>query len=69
MEKAYYVNCSELKLKLKLKPTGRYKLRTYPVTNTKTLYIEHKGLIFKKWISEEDIIFIEDEIFTCGERQ
>ncbi|MBP9759701.1 hypothetical protein KBD45_08470 [Candidatus Dojkabacteria bacterium] len=38
-----------------LKLTGRWKLTFVPYFNEPTLYLEHQGKFFKKWISENDI--------------
>ena len=47
------------------KPTGRWKLEI--IDDDKDLYLEHKGLIFKEWVHEGDIVIREEEthINTC----
>jgi hypothetical protein len=40
-----------------LKPTGRWKLETTPYNSSYEMWIEHKGLIFKSWIPENQIVF------------
>lgn len=54
----------------KLNPTGRWKLKTIR-NGENLLYIEHKGWLFKRWIFENDIVFVpsldEDRgLITCG---
>ncbi len=39
-----------------LKLTGRWKLTFVPYFNEPTLYLEHQGRFFKKWISEINIV-------------
>ena len=51
-----------------LKPTGKWKIESGPYYENK-IFIQHQGLIFKRWISEDDIVFApapKKEIFTCG---
>ncbi len=50
-----------------LRTTGRWKIKTGPYY-CQHLFIEHKGLIFKKWVSESIIYFKHEEtetIFSC----
>jgi len=52
---------------VKLNPTGKWK----ECRNTEgemTMYIQHKGLFFTKWIHEDDIIFCvpeKEQVFAC----
>lgn len=39
-----------------LNPTGRWKLESGPRFDN-MLLIEHKGLIFKRWVCEDEIVF------------
>ena len=51
-----------------LNPTGRWKIKTCAYYKNK-LFVEHKGLFFKRWVSEDNIIFAPaevEEIFTCS---
>lgn len=51
----------------KLKPTGRWALKSGPYYENK-LFIEHKALFHKKWIPEDHIVFLPEEqttVFTC----
>jgi hypothetical protein len=50
-----------------LKPTGKWKLVNGPYEDN-MIYVQHKGLIFKRWIREDDIKFYPEqteEIFNC----
>lgn len=52
---------------IRLKPTGKYKFVSGP-TEELTMYVQHKGFIFKKWIHERDIKFLPErktEVFKC----
>jgi len=62
----------------KLRPTGRWRLERVLADNgtilDTTLFIEHKGLIFKEWVHEQDISLSTEhrpEIveFKCGTRK
>ena len=44
------------------KPTGRWK--TQIIDDEVTIYLEHQGLIFKKWYDENDVIMQEERIFV-----
>jgi len=51
-----------------LNPTGRWKLETGPYY-TNHLFIEHKGRVFKSWVSESAIEFRPAEktyVGHCG---
>lgn len=51
-----------------LNPTGRWKIESGPYYKNK-LFIEHKGFVFKSWISEAAITMKpkqEIAIFECG---
>ena len=50
-----------------LKPTGRWKIEI--VNNKRTLFIEHKGWLFKRWIYETNIVIRNEETYinNCGE--
>ncbi len=48
-----------------LRPTGRWKIET--VNNKCNLLVEHKGWLFKDWISESSISTVETYINNCGE--
>lgn len=53
----------------KLKPTGRYKEVKGANYNRTEMFIEHQGLLFKSWVSEDDIEFLQEDsvrIFTCS---
>tara|TARA_R110000851_G_C13102760_1_gene569294 strand:+ start:60576 stop:60800 length:225 start_codon:yes stop_codon:yes gene_type:complete len=39
-----------------LKPTGLWRIESCEHYRDR-LFVEHKGLFFKRWISEEDIVF------------
>lgn len=54
-----------------IRPTGRWKI-VNSATDFNTVYIEHQGLIFKRWIPENDIDFrlVEsEEIFECSQER
>lgn len=44
----------------RLKPTGRWQIERYD--NEAIMYVEHKGLIFRKWVHESDIRFVERHV-------
>lgn len=50
-----------------LNPTGKWKISSGPYYKGK-IFIEHKGWFFKRWISEDSIIFAPpktSEVFDC----
>ena len=50
-----------------LNPTGRFKFEV--INGVVSMYIEHKALLFKHWIREDDLFFVEigeSEIFECS---
>ncbi len=50
-----------------LKPTGRWKYENGPYCED-LIFVEHRGLIFKSWICENNIAFAPEkntEIFEC----
>lgn len=52
-----------------LNPTGKWKLEYVPYSSYSkvirpSLFIEHKGLIFKKWVIEYDIIEVSYKLST-----
>lgn len=53
---------------MRLNPTGKWAFQTGPNCSDKKngdLYIQHKGRIFKKWIHENSIKFLDcDETYT-----
>jgi len=53
---------------VKLNPTGKWKECTDRNGNT-TMYIQHKGWLFKQWVHEDNIFFSKgsekEQIFTC----
>jgi hypothetical protein len=52
---------------VELNPTGRWKLESGPYYKNK-MFIEHKGVVFRQWISEGCIKFLpkkETIIFAC----
>lgn len=52
----------------KINYTGKYKIQTTPYWTDK-IFIEHKGFFFKRWIPEENIVFMPEEsieIFECN---
>ena len=50
-----------------LNPTGKWKLESGPYFRDK-LFIQHKGWLFKRWVSENSIVFApakSEEEFQC----
>lgn len=66
---AYIEECTGYSVSFKpLNPTGRWKIVSGPYHENK-LFIEHKGLIFKSWIAEDNIVFKCERksiVFECG---
>lgn len=55
-----------------LRPTGRWKFVRGPYNVINTLYIEHKGRMFRQWVHEAEIEFRPAEkevIFNCTKEQ
>ena len=49
-------------------PTGKWKIESGPYYKDK-MFIQHKGLIFKRWLSEDIISFrpkVTSTVFSCG---
>ena len=44
-----------------LNPTGRWMIKT--IDDEQTLFVEHKGWIFKRWIGENAIVIRNEESF------
>lgn len=51
---------------MSLKPTGRWQIEKIFNENDELvdtiMYVEHKGLIFRKWVHENDIRFVEQYV-------
>ncbi len=50
-----------------LKPTGKWKIVSGPYY-VDHLFIQHQGLIFRRWVSETMIVSLpkrQEKIFTC----
>ena len=51
-----------------LKPTGRWTIESGPYFTMK-MFVEHKGLVFKHMISEDEIVFRPEStvaVFKCN---
>lgn len=51
-----------------LRPTGRWKLVS-GLTDNNTLFIEHQGFLFRRWVSEHLILFgpaPRETVFNCS---
>lgn len=49
-------------------PTGKWKIESGPYYKDK-MFVQHKGLIFKRWLSEDIISFrpkVTSTVFSCG---
>ena len=55
-----------------LHTTGKWKLKYEPFVNLRgkaiqTLYIQHRGLFFNRWIDEHDIVEIFENLESINE--
>ena len=58
MNKIYYIVKDHFPSGIKYTPlkfTGRWKISFMPYTEEPILFLEHQGMIFKKWVSEDDL--------------
>jgi len=63
-----YIETIEDYVSLKpLKATGRWKIESGPYY-TMRMFIEHQGWLFKRWVSEDRIVFKPEQksaVFNC----
>ena len=51
----------------RLRRTGKCKVVT--LAGVKTEYVQHKGIIFKRWVEIKDIVTRTEKVFSCKEKQ
>lgn len=54
-----------------LKPTGKWRIRFDVSSESYKVDLQHKDLIFKRWICEDDVYFRDPPLnaeFDCNER-